>query len=311
MQAFKQRMSFTKREQYAIVFLMFVMVILLIVNIFPGLVIRPELTSYHNLDSIALTHGGKLVNEPAMSQSENFDAANPERAALDLKLHPFQFNPNKLPASEWKKIGLNDKQIQNILNYEKSGGKFFKKSDLQKIYSLTLAEYKILEPYIEIPETNFNKPYKSGTTEKDSVSTTENIVSRQIIYELNTIDSNQLIGIKDIGPWFAHRILQYRRSLGGFLSIEQLREVYGIDSARYNIIVRNVTLKNVDIQLLAVNKRTFKELIRHPYMNYNLTKAIVNKRERQGFVKSWNELVSLNANDSVSILRLKPYLDFN
>jgi competence protein ComEA len=311
MQAFKQRMSFSKGEQYAIIFLMVVMLVIMVINLFPQLIINQRIEPFHNLDSIAAARG-EIKDQKMNSRNEdNFEAANPEKAALEIKLHPFPFNPNRLPAEEWEKIGLNEKQIKNILNYEKKGGKFYKKSDLQKIYSLTQAEYKMLEPFIEIPESNTENYQKEKTSALDSIRLLEKEMKADIIYELNSIDSIQLIDIQNVGPWFAHRILQYRRSLGGYLKIEQLREVYGMDSLRFQRISRSFTVDPGNIQLLAINRRTFKELIRHPYMNYNLIKSIVNRRERQGFVKNWQELVILNANDSISIVRLKPYVGYN
>ena len=279
-------MNFSKREQYAIVVLMLLMFVLLVINMFPGIVIRPKQGPFHNLDSIAAIHGEMLLNESTVASNDKFEIANPENAALEIKLHPFPFNPNKLPAEEWKKIGLNENQIKNILNYEKKGGKFFKKSDLQKIYSLTLAEYRMLEPFIEIPETILNRSKTQKIQENDSATATHQETIQKIIFELNTVDSLQLIEIRNIGPWFAHRILQYRRSLGGYLRLEQLREVYGMDSVKYLNFSPNFTVDPSNIVLLAINRLTFKEMIRHPYMNYNLTKAIINKRERQGCLKN-------------------------
>ena len=45
----------------------------------------------------------------------------------------FYFDPNGLPVSKWKKLGLTEKQITVIKNYENKGGRFEKPSDLQKI----------------------------------------------------------------------------------------------------------------------------------------------------------------------------------
>jgi DNA uptake protein ComE-like DNA-binding protein len=204
-------------------------------------------------------------------------------------------------------MGLTEKQIKNILNYEKSGGKFLKNSDLQKIYSLTLAEYRILEPFIKIEDVE----EKTMVSESKANSADFDVKRSFTVIELNSADSIQLVELPGIGQWFAHRILQYRRSLGGYLHKEQLREVFGIDSVKYMKIEGYFTVEARVDNYLDLNHRTFKELMKHPYMNYELTKAVVNKRERQGFVKSWSELVSLNKGDSLAILRLKPYLRYN
>jgi len=310
MQSFKHRMNFSKREQHAIVFLIFVMIILLVLNIFPEIIITSNQGLLHNLDSIAAVRG-KEKNGSSTNQSEdNFDIANPDAEAAAIKLHPFPFDPNKLSAEQWKAIGLTDRQILNILNYEKKGGKFFKKNDLQKIYSITLPEFKVLEPFIEIPITDAERGKKVDVTLQDSTRDNHESPVQQAVFALNTIDSVQLTEIQHIGPWFAHRILQYRHALGGYVTLLQLAEVYGMDSVRYKRISRCFTLDTSHIQLLAINRLTFKELIRHPYMNYNLTKAIINRREHHGFVANWSEVVGLNANDSLTILRLKPYLGY-
>ena len=69
------------------------------------------------------------------------------------KLHPFLFNPNDLPEESWKKMGLTDKQIRIIKNYEAKGGRFYRKEDLKKMYCISDAEYQVLMPFIRIPRS--------------------------------------------------------------------------------------------------------------------------------------------------------------
>lgn len=305
-QAFKHRMSFSRREQYAMLVLMIVLLVLVFINLFPGMIINRQPLPLHNLDSIIALRD-QFQSEEQNDKKSFFDIANPEAEALADRLKPFPFNPNHLPEDEWRKMGLTEKQIKNILNYEKSGGKFLKNSDLQKIYSLTLAEYRILEPFIKIEDVE----EKTMVSESKADSADFDVKRSFTVIELNSADSIQLVELPGIGQWFAHRILQYRRSLGGYLHKEQLREVFGIDSVKYMKIEGYFTVEARVDNYLDLNHCTFKELMKHPYMNYELTKAVVNKRERQGFVKSWSELVSLNKGDSLAIMRLKPYLRYN
>jgi DNA uptake protein ComE-like DNA-binding protein len=299
-------MSFSRREQYAMLVLMIVLMILVVINLFPGMIIKRQALPLHNLDSIIALRD-QFQQEEQKEKKTFFDIANPEAEALADRLKPFPFDPNHLPEDDWRKMGLTEKQIKNILNFEKSGGKFLKNSDLQKIYSLTLAEYRVLEPFIRIEGLD----EKTSIPDRNSDSTDVAVNRPFTAIELNSADSLQLVELPGIGPWFAHRILQYRRSLGGYLQKEQLREVFGIDSVKY-LKIEGYFIVEARVQTyLDLNRRTFKELMKHPYMNYELTKAVVNKRERQGFVKSWNELVGLNKGDSLGIKRLKPYLRYN
>ena len=53
------------------------------------------------------------------------------------------------------------------------------------------------------------------------------------VVELNSADTTALKKVPGIGSVFAKRIIKYRELLGGFYSVEQLGEVYGIDEERY------------------------------------------------------------------------------
>lgn len=105
-----------------------------------------------------------------------------------------------------------------------------------------------------------------------------------MIIDINTADSGQLVELYGIGPSFAGRILKYRGMLGGFFSIEQLMEVYGMDSIRYAGIKDNIMVDTAHLQRLDVNHAEFKTLLRHPYLDYETVKLICNYRERKGLI---------------------------
>ena len=110
------------------------------------------------------------------------------------------------------------------------------------------------------------------------------------VLDINVADSLALVALPQIGQVMASRIHRYRNRLGGFVSFEQLFEVKGMDSARYATIKPYIVLENNEIQKLDVNRDEFKTLLRHPYLEYDQVKAIVNYRERKGLIKNWNQL---------------------
>jgi hypothetical protein len=71
-------------------------------------------------------------------------------ATVELQSTPdfFFFDPNQTTDEEWKRLGLNERQIRNIKNYQASGGQFKRKEDLQKLYTISTTQYQQLEPYI-------------------------------------------------------------------------------------------------------------------------------------------------------------------
>ena len=72
--------------------------------------------------------------------------------------------------------------------------------------------------------------------------------------------------------------------------MEQLFEVKGMDPDRFETIKPYIILENKDIRKINVNQDEFKTLLRHPYLEYDQVKAIVNHRERKGWIKGWKEL---------------------
>lgn len=110
------------------------------------------------------------------------------------------------------------------------------------------------------------------------------------VLDLNTADSTQLVALPQIGEVMASRIHRYRNRLGGFVSFEQLYEVRGMDSARFATIRPYLVMESSGITKLEVNRDEFRTLLRHPYLEYEQVRAIVNHRERRGLIRNWEQL---------------------
>ncbi|MCF8231229.1 MAG: helix-hairpin-helix domain-containing protein [Bacteroidales bacterium] len=220
------------------------------------------------------------------------------------QLTPFPFDPNNLPENKWKEIGFSQNQIQIIKNYEKSGGSFDKKEDLKKIYGITQQEFAQLEPYI-----NIKKPEKKKASGKQNKINEDSTTPRTTLHiDLNSTDSSELIKIRGIGEVFSQRIIKYRDYLGGFYTKKQLLEVYNFDSSNYLPLKNHFWTDTTNIQKVNINTATFKELQRHPYMDYYLVKQIVNYREDHGRFKSLSELNMLDLMYDELYEKLKHYL---
>lgn len=130
---------------------------------------------------------------------------------------------------------------------------------------------------------------------------------------LNETDTAQWKKVPGIGSAFAARIVKYNKLLGGFTSITQLREVYGIDDELFDNISLYVMEEDNIInkcKKLEVNKLEFKEIVAHPYIDYEQTKAIVNLRRRIGNITSIDELAMLDEFTPEDIKRISHYLQF-
>ena len=129
-----------------------------------------------------------------------------------------------------------------------------------------------------------------------------------VMVELNAADSFDLQQLKGIGPGFARRIIGYRERLQGYFNKEQLLEVYGMDSSRYRAIAGQVTVNRDSIRPMNLNTVTFKEMIRHPYFPFHVTKSIMLYRQKYKAFKTLEELRKVEVINDSLYRRLVVYL---
>lgn len=131
------------------------------------------------------------------------------------------------------------------------------------------------------------------------------------IVELNTADTTVLKKVPGIGSAFANRIVKFRNLLGGYYTVEQLREVYGIDAEKYAQLSAWFIADTARIQKTAINHLSFESLARHPYISYKQARVIVRMRERKGVISGWETLSLLEEFTEEDIAKLNPYVSFD
>ena len=174
------------------------------------------------------------------------------RRAIAEKLKPkpapktFEFDPNTISMGDLVRLGFSQKQAQVIENYRNKGGKYTTPRDFSKMYVVDSATYVRLEPFIKIKKL-----------------------------DLNTADSLALIGLRGIGPYYAHKILEYRRNLGGvFTSKEQLLEIDGIDAERLEGFSKMIEIGRAR-PFFTIWDADRSQLSRHPYIGSYAAKGII------------------------------------
>jgi competence ComEA-like helix-hairpin-helix protein len=213
----------------------------------------------------------------------------------------FSFDPNQATSGELNRLGLGTSIAHRIIAYRTKGGKFLVKKDLLKIYGMDSSRYLTLAPYINLPESIVReKPKQEPAREEKPVLAK---------FDLNLADTARLIKIYGIGSKLARRIVTYREKLGGFVTEDQLKEVYGLDST----VVKELRAKSFVVEgfkprLLNINTATEKELSSHPYVKYKLAKAIVAYRMQHGAFSSVDELKKITIVEDKNIQQMSPYL---
>ncbi len=302
--AIKNYFGITKKEWNGMLVLAALMILILVAPDVYQLFVIPEKVDFRRIKEAQLILNEAIAEKPVYGNN-TYDPVNKADASFStkkLKAKYFSFNPNNLPAELWEKLGLSERQIKVIKNYEAKGGKFYKKEDLQRIYSVKPEDYARLEPYIDIPEKKFSNNYPNTASLYKS--------RPMVMVEINHADSAQLTAIKGIGPAFANRILKYRNRLGGFYRKTQLLEVYGLDSTKYEEIEKQVVIDASEITKININTCDFDDLKRNPYLNFKQMNAIIQYRKQYGNYKSISDLKNVAILSDEVIRKTEPYFSY-
>ena len=304
MEELRKFLSFNKGERIAIITILAVVLLLVLACVLHRPRVSLDEASLRNLDSLLA-----LRNAAIEEQQQN---ATQNVVQQVIELTPFPFNPNTMTEEEGRRIGLTDRQIRNIINYRDKGGKFYSKSDLAKLYTITEEDFAQLEPFIVLPEvarrTTSNADSEKKPTQQEEAKPEEKKAIP--IVDLNTVDSLTLVELPPIGPYTALRIIEFREKLGGFIDKEQLRDVKGMDSARFATIQPYINIGEAETRKIDINRADFKALVHHPYLNYEQVKRIFNQREKRGMIKNWAQLEALIKNDGEVNPLLEQYVKF-
>ena len=150
---------------------------------------------------------------------------------------------------------------------------------------------------------------REGNQEISEISPLPAVGRNDLLIDINTADTTLLKQLPGIGGAFAKWIVNYREKLGGYCETKQLLEVYRMDTIRYYAIQDFVIIDSVFTpNKLKINTDEFKVLLKHPYLEYDDVKKIVNHREQKGMITSWKQLAKV-VGDGINP-KLQYYIDY-
>jgi competence protein ComEA len=235
-----------------------------------------------------------------------FDRSGKEHTN-DAKQKMFYFDPNTLPVDGWRKLGIREKTINIIHNYLSKGGRFEKPDDLKKIYGIHPKDFARLSSYIQI-ETK-NEDHFVGQSNSESYKTSFQVgQAKYDLVEINTADTAALIALPGIGSKLAIRIINFRDKLGGFYSIDQVGETYGLADSTFQKIKPWMKLGNGSLTKININTATKDEMKSHPYLKWTLANAIVEYRNQHGQFSSIEDIKKVGAITEEVFVKIRPYL---
>ena len=217
----------------------------------------------------------------------------------------FYFDPNTATVSDWMRLGIREKTAETIQKYISKGGHFYKPDDIGKIWGLHKDDIDRLLPYVRIEDN-----------EKDVANKSTGFVSAynkppvQVV-DINVSDTAAFISLPGIGSKLAQRIIAFREKLGGFYSVEQVKETYGLPDSTFQKIKSKLILSGSAVKHININTATLDEMKTHPYIRYNLANAIIQYKNQHGNFSSVTDLKKIMLVTDDIFNKVSPYLTVN
>lgn len=214
----------------------------------------------------------------------------------------FPFDPNTATREELLRLGLPARIADNLLKYRERGGRFRRPEDLQKLYGFSANDYERLAPYVTIAAAPENAPAPKAATERATRS--------PVIIDINTADEAAWQQLRGIGPALSRRIVKFRDRLGGFRSVDQVGETYGLPDSTFQQIRPQLQSDAEIYRPLRINEADAETLANHPYLDYRSARAIVSYRQQHGVFRNAADLAKVMALPAGVAEKLAPYLAF-
>ena len=243
---------------------------------------------------------------------------------------PHHFDPNTVDSMTLVGFGLKDWKVRNFLHYRAAGKVFRSAEDLGDTYGWTAEDVERVREYVSVGKEYENGKRLFGGTEKgqpgwngrnekigrdgkgwerreDVPERASNKFRSLTKVDVNTADTALLRRVPGIGGKISEAIVTYRKKLGGFHSVEQLRELKIVSP---ELLEWFEVSSSPDIQRLNINKASFQALNSHPYISYEQTKALLQYIRLYGKVKDEQALVETGIFTKEDLERLRPYIAY-
>ncbi len=221
----------------------------------------------------------------------------------------FYFDPNTLSEEGWQKLGLREKTIHTIAHFLGKGGRFKKPEDLQRIYGLFPDEYERIAPFIKMDPMDDPDTEKIAADNPNTVNPpVKKYASGYSGIDINSADTTTFISLPGIGSKLAARIVNFREKLGGFYSVTQVGETFGLPDSTFQKIKQYLKIDNTNIRKININTATADDLKAHPYIRWGLANPIVAYRNEHGLFAKPEDIKKVMAVTEEIFNKIAPYL---
>jgi DNA uptake protein ComE-like DNA-binding protein len=235
------------------------------------------------------------------------DAAKLERHNNFYKIYPF--NPNFISDYKGYKLGLSVQEIDRLLAFRKLNKFVNSAKEFQNVTKVSDSLLNAIAPYFKFPDwVNHKKDFKEYRYASNLAFAKKGKI---VLIDINDASKEDLIKINGIGEALSIRILTQKEKLGGFVSMEQLKDVWGLSPEVILNLNTHFTLAKLPVlKKIDINNASLKVLSQFFYFKYDLAKQIVKYRSMNGDFKNIEDLIKINGFPVEKANFIALYLDF-
>jgi len=245
--------------------------------------------------------------EKWLSLQSQIDSLKQVKLDYSPKIYPF--NPNFITDYKGYKLGMSVLEIDRLLAFRQQNKYVNSAKEFQAVTKVSDSLLNVISPYFKFPDwVNNKKEFKDFEKYPNtSFAKKEKIV----IIDINQATQEDLIKINGIGEAISLRILKYKESLGGFVSMEQMNEIWGLSpEVIENLNVNFKVSATPNVKKIDINNASIKELSTFPYFKYPISKNIVTFRSMNGDIKNIDDLTKIKGLSIEKAKIIALYLNF-
>ena len=222
----------------------------------------------------------------------------------------FLFNPNFITDYKGYKLGMSVAEIDRLLEFRKTNQFVNSEDEFQKVTKISDSLLNVISPLFKFPDWVSNRKEKKEYEKFPSKAFAKK--EKIILIDINQATKEDLIKIYGIGEAISLRILKQKEVLGGFVSMDQMSDVWGLSPEVIENLNSHFKISSLpEFKKIDVNNASLKELSQFYYFRYALAKEIITHRSMNGNFKNVEDLIKIKGFPVEKAKTIALYLDFN
>jgi DNA uptake protein ComE-like DNA-binding protein len=268
-QELKSYFIFTKGQRIGIMILLSLMLLLQL--------------SFYFID-FSKTERSSPESQRWLSLQSQIDSVKKKKGEYVYTIYPF--NPNFITDFKGYKLGMSTAEIDRLLAFRKQGKFANSAAEFQMVTKISDSLLDSMSPYFKFPDWVNQKNVAAKKDWVEYSKSTPKEKEKLPVIDINLATQENLEKVYMIGPAIAERILKEKEKYGGFVSMDQMADVWGLSPEVIENLNKSFKVfAQPNIKKIDINNASLKELMQFPMFRYNIAKNIITYRTMNGDIK--------------------------